>query len=41
MIGDYRLPAGGTMVAAIERGLGRKALCLGKPNPFIIDYICE
>src|SRR5881396_613833 len=33
------LPGAGTVVAAIEVATGRKALCIGKPEPFLFEEV--
>src|SRR5206468_10588991 len=33
------LPGAGTIVAAIEVATGRKAVCIGKPEPFLFEEV--
>jgi len=39
--GDFFMPGGGSIVAALEFSIGRKAQILGKPNPFGFELIKE
>lgn len=39
MIGKYKIPGAGSIIAAIETGFAVQAEIIGKPNTFIIDHI--
>ncbi len=41
MIGNYKVPGAGSIIAGIETGFNIKAEIMGKPNTFIIDYIIK
>jgi hypothetical protein len=40
MVGDYKMPGGGTIVNAISIASNKKPINTGKPNPFAIDLLC-
>jgi len=40
-VADRFMPGGGACAKAIEKCTGKESLCIGKPNPYIIDHICE
>ena len=40
-VGDRFMPGGGACAKAIEKCTGKESLCIGKPNPYITDHICE
>ena len=41
MVGNKRMPGGGTMINAIATSVDTKPIITGKPNPVIINLLCE
>lgn len=39
MIGSYKVPGAGAIIAGIEEGFNCKAEIMGKPNTFIIEHL--
>ncbi len=41
MVGEKKIPGGGSIVTALQTATGLQSLNTGKPDPFIINHICE